>query len=570
MPVTENRPDQAQRRPGTHLLQIAGQTPKRRHLVPRSGLLLLTCVLGLVNSAEAHPISMSDAVIHVDKTGVTVELSVLAEDLVLYYSVKASDEGVFPAQPLRTAANRHQEFLLKDLTLRDEEGNRLSGTLERIDAGSISDDGVPQTDIKQKSVTYRFQFAVKKPLRFLTVTQRFGGNDAVLPSIMDCMILQNEALIEKPQTLLAGQPLTVKLDWENPPKKPANWRELREQRQKRLKERLGIASYSGLYSFIYITDYQVRHEILVPLLTLESWLPIERKQPEFLSVDEQQQAAKNIARFFRKHSQVSIDGSPVHAEIDRLSFFGLDISDFALNAKPRRIGVPQGRVGIILSYPAKSTPNHVQVTWDSYSEFAPFVRSVVCVFDEAPRETFFREDEATFEWTREKERPVRSWLPVPRVTGQKPSPADAKRISESLLQNLYRAFDNSDEEKTYDALAQSVDGPLLRDIYLQIRRSLIMQEQGGSRSRVIAVVPKRTAPKGLDSATSLQRQCVWQVTGTVEHWGHIHRRVSEYSADVSMSATKGGWRITALKITRQRRVRFETTLRGRKPPSQSN
>ncbi len=53
--------------------------------------------------------------------------------------------------------------------------------------------------------------------------------------------------------------------------------ELRAQREKQKRDRLGIASYSGLYSFLYITRFEVRHELLIPLLSLEQWLPIDRQ-----------------------------------------------------------------------------------------------------------------------------------------------------------------------------------------------------------------------------------------------------------------------------------------------------
>ena len=50
-----------------------------------------------------------------------------------------------------------------------------------------------------------------------------------------------------------------------------------------------------------------------------------------------------IAEWFRNRNPVEIDGIPVKPVLQRLQFFGLDIQDFAQNAKPRRISAYQAR-----------------------------------------------------------------------------------------------------------------------------------------------------------------------------------------------------------------------------------
>ena len=122
----------------------------------------------------------------------------------------------------------------------------------------------------------------KEKPRFLTVLQKFGGTKSVVPSIMDFMVLQKGIWTDKPTQLQHGRPHTIALDWENPPTQaPKNWRELRKKREEEMQQRLGITSYTGLYSYIYLNDREVRHEILVPLLTFEKWLPVKRKNRNF-------------------------------------------------------------------------------------------------------------------------------------------------------------------------------------------------------------------------------------------------------------------------------------------------
>ena len=100
---------------------------------------------------------------------------------------------------------------------------------------------------------------------------------------------------------------------------------------------------------------------------------------------------------------------------------------------------------------------------------------------------------------------------------------------------LVRAFDYHKESNVYDALAKSVDGELLRQMYLDITESLRVKEQGGAIARVNEVQfveGKKTnasiSPE--DSTPQFRYRCKWNLIGTIEHWGHIHERENKYAA----------------------------------------
>ena len=527
-------------------------------------LTVLSCgILATETAVLAHPISLTEAVVDVQQNRVDVELKVLVEDLVLYYPVSADAQDVYPTAALREAAESHRNFVLDGLNLLTEKGAELEGYALTVDTSQLSDEGVPQTEIKQVSVTYRLRYPLPRPLKFLTVSQTFGGEKAILPAMMDCQVKQLGVVLDVPHPILSGQTLTTKFDWTKPPTPPKNWRELKERRADRLKQQLGISSYSGLYSFFYITPHEVRHEILIPLLTLDEWTPIKRKNAAFLEVDEQKVAASQVAEFFQKGNPVSINGSAVKPVVARVNFFGLDIRDFAMNAEPRRVSVPQARVGIMLRYSSrKGIPSSVHTKWETFSKFAPFLKSTIYEFNKPAIEHFFRPDDATFSWSGNKseDRPELQTTSV-NSNGLTPSPQQAEKISHSLVRNVYHAFDFHGERETYAALNKVVHGPLLRSLYLQIRRSLLMAEQGGSRSRVLEVRPVSGTIIGMPSRSDFQMEVRWRISSEVEHWGHIHTRENEYLGRLSVKDSDGYWKLFELKFLSQKRVRFETRLR---------
>ena len=102
---------------------------------------------------------------------------------------------------------------------------------------------------------------------------------------------------------------------------------------------------------------------------------------------------------------------------------------------------------------------------------------------------------------------------------------------------------------------------MLAELYLKIKQGLIMQEQGGAVARVQEVKVLKTEPSENTSKRGFAERVIWQVEGTVEHWGHIHTRVNEYSADLVIEPAEGSWKITAMNVSRQSQVKSAVLLR---------
>lgn len=150
-------------------------------------------------------------------------------------------------------------------------------------------------------------------------------------------------------------------------------------------------------------------------------------------------------------------------------------------------------------------------------------------------------------------------LELPWLTElSRPDPEEAMAIFESLLRNVYRAFDYDSEDEIYDALAHSVEGPLLEEVYVEVYESLILREEGGARCRIRKVElleGKVTFPE--DTADEFSVSCRWRVHGRVGHYGHEHLRVNEYAAAYTLRRRDGGWRISDVKLSEQKRIEVD-------------
>ena len=521
------------------------------------GVWLLGCA-----GAMAHPISLTAAQAEVRTNGVTARIEVMLEDFMMFYGLMPGDDGFLSRKDIERGIERHKATLLRDFIIRDVDGERLAGSLVKVTGVDIPEKGVESDKLMDHRVTYHLQYPLAAPPTHLTFLQTFGG-EASLPAVMELEVRQ-EGLAISDSVMLSngGARETFDFDWTAKDRPGGSAEEAwRRRREERKKERMGIDSYDAIYGFVYIVDHEVRVEILIPLLTLETWLAVERKDPAYLEIDEQQEARTSLETFLREKNTVKIDGIKVKPTLKRLDFYGLRFSDFAMRPEPRRLSALTARVGVILSYDTKGPPAKVDITWEYFNAAVFTAKTAIYAYDKTLRHQFsvYKQD---FSW----KNPGTPALPniVALEVGKKGKAveADAARaIAGTLLKNVYRAFDYRGESDIYNALARSVQGDLLAELYLKIRKGLIVQEQGGAIAHVNTVaIEDGSFIDG--NARAFNLNLTWTVEGTVEHWGHIHTRVNRYSAAFGVRVVKKEWKIDKLNVLEKKRVKFQVKLRS--------
>lgn len=520
------------------------------------GRAALFCLLLAARPLWAHPISLVniDAWVHRDR--LEMKLAVMPEDFLLVYGLSANAESRLAKDDLLKSAEKHKQFLLDGLIIRDTEGNRLVGKVTGVQIPPLPPEGLPVTELMATTLVYQVEYPLAHPPSHLTFQQNFGAGSMPIPAIVT-LVLTREGLPAESPLRVPGEEsvLTVALDWKETASSTApDYAAAKAREEEKHKQDMGISSYAATYTFVYIANEEVRVEILIPLLTLETWQPVGRTNRDFLEVSEQVAAREPLEKFFTGQNELKLDGVVVKPKLDRLDFYGVDFKDFAMRAAPQRLSAWTVRVGAILSYSTKGAPGHVDLKWTLFNDEMPAARAVIFAYDKGARFTFYPRN------------PLYHWdnpgaPPLPPVTAVSIGVKARATVAEALLRNVYRAFDYHSESDIYDALARSVQGDLLTELYLKIRQSLVMQEQGGAVARVQAVNIVHAEPVASSRQPGFTARLTWQVEGTVEHWGHTHLRVNEYSAEFEIEPAEGAWKIKAMNVSRQSQVRSAVMLR---------
>ena len=368
-----------------------------------------------------------------------------------------------------------------------------------------------------------------------------------------------------------------------------------------------------LMTFLYVEPYEVRYEILIRLKELASWLPMAVPNRMHINTTEQTRLLKQVSQFFLQRSPVQIDGEQSRPMLDRVQFIKVTPQGIQPHDTAQPLTFHKAIVGVILAYATPWPPREVSVDWTLFNDRIPSVPSTIIdpvsqlPYDLTPDQPTLRWtnmlanynyrvsaiDAIAAKAANQMDLPLPSLLlclallvlyglrrlpafqgpfsvvtlllllvaaivvwPFGHVAIHNPfvapyqlAEAQAASILHGLLHNIYRAFDFRAEADIYDKLAVSITGDLITDIYLQSRKRLTVEAQGGAQAKVESVELLEVTPIGLpDAAQRLTFQCTWRIAGSVGHWGHTHWRRNQYKAMITIQPIEQTWKIAALNL----------------------
>lgn len=597
-----------------------------------AGLIVLLCAVAnrvCEATGVAHPISITEVQMFVTRSKAILRVQMFAEDLILFQGLEPNDQDRLIPEDLKRGLEDHKKFLLEKISLRDANGELYKGQITDMKPFEIPADGIAASDMMQHTATYEIEVPFAMPPEFLTIQQDITDANSIVPSEMSLNIHQAGTGLNFTERLLPGGSTTVRFDWKQELAEDASDEEWDSWFEKQREATLGITSYSSVYSFIYIEPVEMRHEILIPLATLATILPIKHQDPAFVEIGEQDAIREQIRNWLKDQNPVVINGTRIIPEFTRIDFYSLNLSDFAAQAAAQKVSMASGRVGIIMTY---KTPDDsirdVSQSWSTFYSTMTKVPAVVIAYPNSMSKFEFSRfntaEDNTLTWKCKPEdlpkqissveavyspKPtmrllagsavlaaaallllkktsatvgrvtagvllivaVVAWKPLsveidhPWKSPEELSADQAKNVFTALHSGLYRSLDFGTEDRIYDALAQTVDGELLEDLYLQLRQSLELRDQGGAIARIRSVEYDAGAAVARKESVvpwpGFQYKSTWTVSGTVEHWGHVHERQNQFDAVFTIEPREGHWKITRMDVAGQSQKSARTTLR---------
>jgi len=560
------------------------------------------------------------AEIYIENDQVTIKLEVFVQDLLIFEELVPDDFFPDPLPGRPGPDERIQAFADSVFQIITDTGEKLSAKLllaeprMRIDrpsplVGSINPytrQRIPGPPEDKRVLYAELIYPFSGQPKFLTFIPPVS-EDGNFPKASIGFICYHQGVPVVDFRQLTAQN-KLNLEWDDP------WYSAFEKKQ--LKRTL----QSGMRTYLYIEPYEVRHEILVRVKDMMTWMDFDLRGDEYIEEDEFNPVREKMAQFFIDREKVVIDGSLGKPILDRTAYVESTMLRSRFIEIPERVPLNMAMVGIIITYLTDTIPGEVVTQWDLFSDRVQKVTASM-VDPAGPFPYDLTPDDNVLKWTnylktytiptvdkipvdsahkgisvplgslacivllllctlltfrrRKKSQPVKVQLSIILVLlvgavvlfpkfnvsvgsgarASQMSEEDSKQITLSLLKNVYRAFDFRDEEDVYDKLAISVNGDLLTDIYLQSRKSLVIEQAGGAQAKIkeVTVVEAEVQePNKEKNAVAIRTK--WTATGSVGHWGHLHTRQNYYDAILTLAVADGAWKISAIELLEEKRI----------------
>ena len=568
-------------------------------------LCLILTLLPLARTAQAHLTKYTGA----EHSSTVAEIWIDEERITLRLEIGDLDQEAF-ADLLNDDASE-QDGVQRDLVLTGDDGTPLAGEVKVIERR-------PRTDRSTASQSTAAQVPGGAEVTYAEVVYELGMHPATLTLMPPPRMGSDEAAAEigfivYHETIpvidfqYLKRPETLRLDWDDP------WYSAFENAE------LKRHHSAPLMTFLYVEPYEVRFEILIRLKALASWMSLDLPIEKPIEADQQARLREQIGQFLLQHSEVKIDGAKSRPLLDRVEFVRVTPQGIQSLDAAERLTFQTALVGVILAYVTPGPPQEVTVDWTHFDDQITSIPATIIdpvsqlPYDVTPAQPTLRWtnmlddynyqvatiDAIAAQAAKQLEIPLASVLlclaaallagfggflalngvyritavvlifvvavgvgPFGRIAVRNPFAApyqlpevESLLILQGLLQNTYRAFDFRAENDVYDKLAVSAAGDLITDIYLQSRKRLVMEEQGGARAKVQDVQlldAVQVGPPG--RRQRLTFQCAWRITGTVNHWGHTHQRRNQYDAMITIQPIEQTWKIVALDVIEERRL----------------
>jgi hypothetical protein len=352
------------------------RTTSKALRISARGLLVVVFLCCWSNFCRADWINLSGAEnsptiaeIYVERDHVKVNLEIYIHDVPLFRELipnRLLNETATRNRP--SDGERMRSFSTKKLTITDENGKklladsvvaepRLRTTRPSPLAGMINPvtkmpvPGPPE-DKRVLYVELIYPFGGIPP-ETLTFNPPMDENGIPNPAIGFVCYHEGVMVVDFRQ-LTANATLT--LDWDDP------WYSsfARKQLQRRLQP--------GVRTYLYIEPYEVRHEILVRVKDMMSWLEFDLQGNDYIEENEFDPVRRKIAAFFMERERLLIDGKRLKPILDRTAYVESSMLRSRFIEIPERVPLNTAMVGIIITYLTDGMPQEVEARWDLFSD----------------------------------------------------------------------------------------------------------------------------------------------------------------------------------------------------------
>ncbi len=122
-----------------------------------------------------------------------------------------------------------------------------------------------------------------------------------------------------------------------------------------------------LSAYLYVEPYEVRQEIIVRPMDLQTWVDLGLRDDGVIPVDQQGVLKKQVAQFLSERNPVFIDGRRAEGRLDRIHFIRRTLRTTGIIEPPEDLDSKSATLGVIFVYPIDQLPAEVSMKWELFN-----------------------------------------------------------------------------------------------------------------------------------------------------------------------------------------------------------
>lgn len=315
-------------------------------------------------TARGHSVSVSRGTIVIGANAIEANLSIPIDDLLHAFRPAFDDRDRLSAEALDECVRRYELQVLRHFVIRDVAGKRLSGRVSSAAHSLSNAEDYDYASLRAGRASFRLEYKASEPPDYLTFQQTFFCDG---PSHAAQLVLDIRVDADQPgrvvQLTNRGNAETVQVHWldaDSPDFVDA------PSRFSRIEGRLDIESQ------------QVRLTVNMPLVLAETWLPVARSDPDFVTAAEWSAARKQLAELIESGAAMQINGQPATPAEVSISLAGPQRHADSAVDKAGALSSWTAGVAATLVYAVDSMPHDVALNWRLLNA-AVLEAEVICV-----------------------------------------------------------------------------------------------------------------------------------------------------------------------------------------------
>lgn len=369
--------------------------------------------------------------------------------------------------------------------------------------------------------------------------------------------------------------------------------------------------------YVYVEAFELRKEFAFQLSAVSAWKDAANRE-DIITPEVQDQLLREFQALLDPACPISADGEPLKMELDRILFVKIIPELGVLPDDRERIPAAEALIAAVYSTSMEDFPKTIELTWDFFPGASTKIPVTFVSPNSRASLDFTKETTTQSWTVPNTEvapgllksgisaRSARLQIPIissvllgiallagiaarfakdpkkialcgivailgllgsftlwrvavvgvrdPTVRMEIPTEDEAGEIVTTLLRNVYHAFDYRDEGRIYDTLAYTIEGDQLEQLYLDIRRGLELEDQGGPRVKIQSIDLRECYPEALGQRSGFRVDADWVAVGAVTHWGHTHQRINKYHAWLTVEPIQGRWKLTMIDVVEEGRL----------------